>query len=66
MVQEFQGFAECAIAQIVGGYDQKWEGELEGGIRSPGHANPKISVRAEEVANSNALVEIGFSSSGIR
>ncbi|CAM9367387.1 unnamed protein product [Ascophyllum nodosum] len=68
--QDFQGKTECALAQIVGGHNQTWEGALtEGrsarGVGSRG-SSPKVIVRAEEVANSNALVELVLAGSGVR
>lgn len=66
--QEFQGGAECALAQIVGGRGQTWEGELAGGLKSTSrHETPsKVIVRAEEVADSNALVNVTLSASNLR
>lgn len=57
--QDFQGAAECALAQIVGSRNQTWEGVLSGGLKSTTNNAPsKVIVRAEEVASSNALVEL--------
>lgn len=66
--QEFQGAAECALAQIVGGRDQTWEGDLAGGLKSTSRKDSasKVVVRAEEVADSNALVNIALRASKIR
>ncbi|CAM9486288.1 unnamed protein product [Ectocarpus sp. 6 AP-2014] len=55
--QDFQGAAECALAQVIGGRDQTWEGLLSGAKTGKG-GSPKVVVRAEEVANSNTLAEI--------
>ncbi|CAM9882540.1 unnamed protein product, partial [Ectocarpus fasciculatus] len=62
--QDFQGAAECALAQVVGGRDQTWEGLLSGAKRGKG-GSPKVVVRAEEVANSNGLAEITLAGSNI-
>ncbi|CBJ26471.1 n/a [Ectocarpus siliculosus] len=62
--QDFQGAAECALAQVVGGRDQTWEGLLSGAKRGKG-GSPKVVVRAEEVANSNALAEITLAGSNL-
>lgn len=65
--QEFQGAAESALAQIVGGTDQTWEGDLAGGLKStrPNEPPSKVVVRAEEVADSNALVNIALCASNV-
>ncbi|CAN0027201.1 unnamed protein product [Ectocarpus sp. 4 AP-2014] len=62
--QDFQGAAECALAQVVGGRDQTWEGLLSGAKKGKG-GSPKVVVRAEEVANSNALAEITLAGSNL-
>lgn len=64
--QQFLGAAECALAQIIGGRDQTWEGVLDLKAESAGgNVAAKITIHAEEVANSNALVEITFGGSNI-
>ncbi|CAM9106881.1 unnamed protein product [Scytosiphon promiscuus] len=62
--QDFQGSAKCALAQIVGGRDQTWEGTLSGATKAKGGA-PKVVIRAEEVANSNALVDLTLAGSNV-
>ncbi|CAN0593288.1 unnamed protein product, partial [Ectocarpus sp. 12 AP-2014] len=61
---DFQGAAECALAQVIGGRDQTWEGLLSGAKTGKG-ASPKVVVCAEEVANSNCLAEISLAGSNI-
>eukprot|EP00903_Cladosiphon_okamuranus_P006483 g6342.t1 len=63
--QDFQGAAECALAQIVGARDQTWEGTLSGGAKVKGAKNAKVVIRAEEVANSNALVDFTLAGSNL-
>ncbi|CBJ26472.1 Copine [Ectocarpus siliculosus] len=62
--QDFQGAAECVLAQVIGGRDQTWEGLLSGAKTGKG-GSPKVVVRAEEVANSNGLAEITLAGSNI-
>eukprot|EP00904_Undaria_pinnatifida_P002983 jgi/Undpi1/12686/HiC_scaffold_6.g02354.m1 len=65
--QDFQGLAQCALAQIVGGFEQTWEGVLAGGTKIKGnHAPAKVVIRAEEVANSNALVDMVLHGANLR
>lgn len=63
--QDYQGKAECALAQIVGGRDQTWEGVLTGATKAKS-GTAKVVIRAEEVANSNALVEVVLGGSNLR
>lgn len=63
--QDFQGAAECALAQVVGGRDQTWVGLLSGGAKTKGSAPAKVIIRAEEVANSNSLVDLTLAGSNL-
>lgn len=65
--QDVQGVAECALAQIVGARDQTWEGTLSGASKGKdkGAKNAKVVIRAEEVANSNALVDFTLAGSNL-
>lgn len=62
--QDFQGAAECALAQIVGARDQTWEGALKGAKKATG-IPPKVVIRAEEVADSNSLVDLTLAGSNL-
>lgn len=65
--QDYQGSAQCALAQIVGGFEQTWEGTLAGATKNKGnHAPAKVVIRAEEVAMSNALVDMVLDGSSLR
>lgn len=63
--QGFQGAAECALAQVVGGRDQTWEGLLSGKAKAEGSASAKVIIRAQEVANSNSVVDFTLAGSNL-
>ncbi|KAG5190400.1 Copine-domain-containing protein [Tribonema minus] len=62
--QDFQGYAEITIAEIIGRKGQCWEGDLVKG-KPPTAGRGRVRIVAEEVANSNSLVQIDVRASGL-
>mmetsp|Transcript_5960 Transcript_5960/g.7865 ORF Transcript_5960/g.7865 Transcript_5960/m.7865 type:complete len:593 (-) Transcript_5960:157-1935(-) len=61
--QKFQGSAETTLAQIVGGYQQTWNTQLQN--KDLPDQNSTLTVKVEEIANQNSNIHLKLSGDGI-